>query len=117
MHCEPSSEDGNIGCNTLDHLGISLAQLGEFHLDCILMCAHRFDFSSHVQDLMMTLMTQRGGRNMECSSQLRYDLISTTDDDSKFGRSCTLFSHGDYHLIKDLGTCYILKMGGIIVAQ
>ena len=66
MHCEPSFEDGNIGWNTLDHLGIPLAQSGEFHLDCILRCAHQFDFSPHVQDLTMTLMTQRGLRDLQC---------------------------------------------------
>ena len=66
MHCEPSSEDGNIGWNTLDHLGIPLTQSREFHLNCILRCAHQFDFSPHIQDLMMTLMTQRGLGDLQC---------------------------------------------------
>ena len=45
------------------------------------------------------------------------DLLLISDGDSKFGRFSTLFSHDDYHLIQDLGTCYILEMGGIRVSQ
>ena len=45
------------------------------------------------------------------------DLLLILDGDSKFGRSSTLFSHNDYHLIQDMETCYILEMGGIKVAQ
>ena len=44
------------------------------------------------------------------------DLLPISDGDSKFGRSSTLFSHDDYHF-QDLGTCYILEMGSIRVAQ
>lgn len=39
------------------------------------------------------------------------------DGDSEFGRSSTLFSHDDYHLIQDLETSCILEIGGIRLAQ
>ena len=65
----------------------------------------------------MTLMTQRGGWNKECSSQLRYDLIPNTDDDFEFGRSSTFLSHDDYHLFQDLETCSVLETWGIRAAQ
>ena len=45
------------------------------------------------------------------------DLLSIPDGDSEFGRSSTLFSHDDYHLIQDFRTCCVLEMGGIRVAQ
>lgn len=65
----------------------------------------------------MCLMTQLGGLNKGCLDSLWYDAFPSTSGESKFGESSTLFSPADCFLIKDLGTCYILVLGGIRVAQ
>ncbi|KAH9330576.1 hypothetical protein KI387_002684, partial [Taxus chinensis] len=111
VSCESSSGDGSMGWNTLDYSSIPLAQSGEFHLDCIMRCAYHFSFSPHVQDLMMTLMTQRGGLNKGCSDSLWYDMLQISNDESK------LFSPDSCSQKLEIEVWLDRTLGGIRVAQ
>ncbi|KAH9329864.1 hypothetical protein KI387_001972, partial [Taxus chinensis] len=111
VSCESSSGDGSMGWNTPDYSGIPLTQSGEFHLGCIMRCVHQFSFIPHVQDLMMTLMTQRGGLNKGCSDSLWYDMLQISDDESK------LFSPDSCSQKQELEVWLDWTLGGIRVAQ
>lgn len=88
---EPSSIVTSTEWNTNDHSDFQLVQAGVFHLNCILRCAHQFTFSPHTQDLTMSLMAWEGELS-ECLDLHWYDTLMATNDESKFGKSLTLFS-------------------------
>jgi hypothetical protein len=75
LKCESFSVDGGMEWSTHDFVGIPWARVAEFHLDWIMRCAHQFIFSSHVQDLTISLVIQRGEMKNRSSSSLGYDMF------------------------------------------
>lgn len=117
MSCESSSDDGNIGWDTHDYSGFPLAHLGEFHLDCIMRCAHQFSFSPQIQDLIMSLRTQKDGLNKRSLNTLWYDMFPILGDESKCGKSLTSFSLVGCLQMQEFEIWFDWTLGFIRVAQ
>lgn len=92
-------------------LGCQMQLMEEFFDVYTVWSTYNFAFDPHVHDL---LQVHRVLHDDPTSVQ---GVVSTHDGDFGFGRSSTLFSHNDYHLIQNLETCCVLEIGGISLAQ